>query len=89
MTIDPDDVRNQAQIDQFRAQASQFLDQHIEAYREMTANDGGSDSCAFSTSVATTVAFIDPDDALPDQQSNQLTFVAEVLANAISRLAQR
>lgn len=86
--MSPEDIRAQAEIDQFRAQSAEYLDQHIAFYRESMAEHNGSDTCAFTLSVGSTITFVDPEDSLPAAQSNHLTFVAEVLANAVSRLAK-
>ena len=77
-----------AQIDQNRALASQRLNDHIEAWRETVRIDGGSDTGAFSGTVASAMKWIDPNDELPDEQSNRLVHVAEVLAVALSRIAK-
>lgn len=77
-----------ARIDQARAKASEQLDEHIARWQEIVKANGGSDTVAFSGAVQSTVMYVDPQDEMPDEQSNNMCSVAEVLAVAIARLAQ-
>lgn len=73
-----------AQLDQYRAQAESALNDIIQGYRDTVALAG--EDRAYATAVAAFVNEVDPNDLLPDDMSNALTFAAELLALAIQRL---
>lgn len=81
-------TRLQAEIDQFRAGAEDYLNVTIAECRTILSSGSNSDYDAYTAMVRTVLNLVDPRRELPEDRSESLTKMAELFSCAVLRLAK-